>query len=407
MWTALVGLAALNSWWVWRDRAAPTLRSANALLAHGKNAEAETILQDLVRRSPHDGDAREAFGRVLARRGDLVACAEQLSKVPFWWPTKSDALLREGQTWREAGFAARAERAWIAYLRDDPNHPITRTAQAYVETDLINLWSLEDRWSEVRDLVWAIHDRAEPSAKAEFRVMALRTRLERSNPSVSARELRPYVTADPTDWRARQALARAVQTAGDSAEADRLIRACLLALPNDVTVWRDWFTVLSIRNDLDVWSSADAVAPAATNSDPAVWRLRGLVRERTGRLEFAAEAYRKSLELDPFDAETHHRLDLIDQQLGLAAQASEHRRRFQQLQAANSALSAAFDDYIAAFEESPVDVNRARAASKGIADNAATLGWRKDAEAWSAVAIGPPARPGNRPGATAENPRGG
>ena len=63
--------------------------------------------------------------------------ADQLHRVPSWWPSKSEALLREGQYALAAGCPRDAEAAWLACLHDDPLHPTPTKALAAAVRELI------------------------------------------------------------------------------------------------------------------------------------------------------------------------------------------------------------------------------------------------------------------------------
>ena len=57
------------------------------------------------------------LARTLAAAGDYLGCARELHEVPYWWPQKAEALLREGQSYLLIDRAQDAERAWLEAIK--------------------------------------------------------------------------------------------------------------------------------------------------------------------------------------------------------------------------------------------------------------------------------------------------
>ncbi len=205
-WPIAFGLIGLNGWWWWEDRPTLPLAQVARLVGGPRNAEAEQELRRIVRRSPNDGEALTLLARSLASRGDTRGCAEALHRVPFWSPSKPDALYGEGLSWLELDQARRAEAAFLQYLADDPNHPelAIRPRLLEVEERLFNLYALENRLEDARELVHQAHAKAEPRGKPIWLLQGLRTHVERVHPSSAIATLRKFVAADPEDWQARR-----------------------------------------------------------------------------------------------------------------------------------------------------------------------------------------------------------
>src|SRR5262249_51784224 len=154
------------------------LKTIARLIDSGQTSDAERALGAFLRQTPHHGDARMMLARVLAAQGKLIDCASQLHEVPFWWPTKAEAMFREGQAWMQVNRARDAEAAWRQYIADDPNHPQLKPFERRVEVELINLLALEDRWDEARELIWMAIEHGDHSAHEDLLVMSLRSHLE-------------------------------------------------------------------------------------------------------------------------------------------------------------------------------------------------------------------------------------
>ena len=120
-------LSGFNAWWYWRDtRSLPDLKTVSDWMRHEQYVQAESVLREHLRRSPHDGEARMMLARALAGRGDLLGCARQLHEIPFWWPQKAEALLREGQSYFKIDRAKDAEAAWLERDQGRPASPHLR-----------------------------------------------------------------------------------------------------------------------------------------------------------------------------------------------------------------------------------------------------------------------------------------
>ena len=114
--------------------------------------------------------------------------------------------------------------------------------------------------------------------------MRFRSELERVAPAESIVLLQRYVAADPTDWEALRALARAELALGHREEADHHFEACLKGDPENPRVWRDYLNMLNDRGDFDALKSALGEVPHAAEGDPDIWKLRGNLKERDQRL---------------------------------------------------------------------------------------------------------------------------
>jgi tetratricopeptide (TPR) repeat protein len=374
----------LNTWWAWDGRAAPDLQVIASWVATRQPEKAVRALRAFVRRSPFRGDARILLARLLAAQNDRRGCAEQLHSVPFWWPTKAEALYREGQAWLLVDRAQDAEAAYHAYLRVDPNHPVDKPFEGLAEVELINLYALEERWEEARALIWRQYDRVRARGQDphELLFMSLRTRLETAAPHVAAEVLRRYVASDLTDMQATRALARATQAVGQEEEATRLIQRCLAASPNDPLVWRDWLGLLKARSELDGMKAALSQAPPAVAN--ALSKYRGLVDLQRGDFPGAVAAYRRGLEQQPFDSELHYGLSIIEYRLGRLEKAQYHRRMHESIRKARAILPDIFDQYVDAKQDGvPRQDPKVDALIERIAELCRRLGWTTDAEAWS------------------------
>lgn len=345
-WAASAGMIALNAWWLWADFApTPELRPLRGLVDARRYDEAEPPLRERLRLSPNDDESRMLLARILAGREQLVACARELHRVPFWSPRKAEALFLEGQAYLDAGLARPAEAALRRCVEDEALHPTPADFHKAATELLIELLVTEERWSDAQDVVWAMYDRVGPADRPAALVMWFRAEVERIDPKATVDRLRKYAAADPGDVEARRALAKVEQALGRDDEARRLMQACLAARPDDPRVWRDWLKILKASDDTKGMAEAIARLPASAENDPEILEYRGMIREAAGDMPGAEEAYRRAVEGKPFDEDFHYRLALVLGRLDRRDEARGHLDRSKALRAAHTRLVDAFIAY--------------------------------------------------------------
>jgi thioredoxin-like negative regulator of GroEL len=382
-----VGLLALNAWVAWRDiRPVAGIETITQWVNQGQHVEAEAALGERLRRSPHDGAALSLLARVQAARGDSLGCARTLHRVPFWWPNKGTLLFMEAQAFKSVDRMADAEAAWKGLAAFDPLHPMPDTLTAKAVLELLELYALEERWDEARRLIWRAYDHAEPIDRPQLLIMRMRTELERITPSVSVVKLRRYLAAAPEDHEARRALALAEHANGHASEALGLIREYLESRPDDPRGRRDYLNVLYEQGDADGMERALAQAPAPAADNPEVGRYRAIVAEMRGDWAGAAATYRALVETQPSNAEALFRLAAVEERLGEREAARKHRDQSKAIRDARADLGPAFESYKEAARAEPPDPKALAAAVGRMRSICETLGWKRDAEAWAALA---------------------
>jgi tetratricopeptide (TPR) repeat protein len=385
----IVILLGFNAWWYWRDnRALPELRTVSEWMRREQYGRAELVLREHLRKSPHNGEARMMLGRALAGRGDLPGCARQLHEVPYWWPRKAEALLREGQAYLQIDRAKDAEAAWLCALRDDPLHSISPDLFHDVSQELLKLYAIEDRWEDAYPVIWTAYDHALPYERPVLLVMRMRPELERVAHKDTIEILKRYVAAAPDDWEALRALARAERALGNPDEAARLFQACLKGSPDDVRAWRDNLTMFQDQGDQEAFLAILETPPKSAESEPETWLFRAVASESRQDLETAAKYLRKAIELDPFVSKYYYRLAMVEQRLGLHEEARAHRARTKEMNEARAQLGTAYSDYFVARDGTDGGAKMS-AACRQLASICKTLGWSRAAHGWSRLAIAP------------------
>lgn len=382
-WPLLLVLIVLNARWFWRDRPS-RMGEIRKAVQRERFDEAGDLLRSHLARSPHDAEARILLARVKAARGDLLGCVAELSRVPPWDPNKPEALYREGQAALQADRADLAEAAWLACVRDDPLHPTPPEVHSDAGLELIKLYILEGRQAEAVALIWDEYELADWVDRPTLLSMRIRLELERINPADVAETLARYVSAAPDDWHARLGLARALETLGRRAEADRHLQIALEQRPEEPRGWGTLLDILSERGDEESLREAIDRIPSGVEDDMRIWLHRGSVLEREGDLSRAADSYAEAVRLDPHGAPAHYRLGQLLSRLGRDEEAEEHLARNRTIQQARSNLRDAYSDFLLAFGLAPPQPEETIPDRPGVAEDLAaiceTLGMRRAAE---------------------------
>jgi tetratricopeptide (TPR) repeat protein len=326
------------------------------------------------------------LARLLGARDDLLGCARQLHQVAFWWPTKADALYREGQAYLMIDRAKDAETAWLAVTNRDPLHPATSEIFHDASLELLKLYSNEDRWEDAYVIIWRAYQEASPADHPILLSMRLRSELERVAPAESIVLLKRYVAADSTDWEALRALARAELALGRRDEADRDFRACLKGEPDNPRAWRDYLNMLSDQGDLSTLESALSIVPPAAESSADIWKLRGNLKEKDRDWAGAAQSYYKALQINPYARGCHYRLAMVEQRLGHVEQALRYRKQADEIRDAQIQLRPAYAAFLDAQAHRRATGPDLPTSLRRLASLCKTLGWARVAEACSQLA---------------------
>ena len=384
------GLLVFNGWWYWRDtRPLADLKTIGTWMGREQFAEAELALREHIRRSPHDGEARTMLAKVLAAQGDLQGCSRQLSKVPYWWPAKAEALFREGQAYLMADRAKDAETCWQTIIQEDPLHPTPPDILRNVSLQLLGLYATENRWEDAALVVWNAYEHTGPADHISLLSMRVRSELERLAPVATISILERYVAGDPTDWEALRALARAELALNRKEEAGRHFQACLEGDPNNPRVWRDYLGMLHDTGDQEALAAVLATVPLVAESEPAIWRFRGFLKEKSGDWVGAAQDYGRALEGNPYVMALHYRLAMVEERLGHRESAAEHRKKADQLRNAQGELRTAFNNLVTAEqarETHTASTPDLPTAMRQLAAVCEIMGWARLAEAWNKLA---------------------
>ncbi len=406
-WPVILGLIALNTWWWWDSRPIPNLRAVEYWLATPKeaaqravpwwdiwdvprdNSGAISVLRRTVRKSPNDAEARLMLGRALGASGDTLGCIEQLRAVPKWSPLKPKALFGEGMALLERKRAREAETAFLAYVAPDPNHPrLARGDRVVIENKLWDIYALEDRWVDARKVAWQAYKDAERQPGVQLRILEviLRTRIERSNPTAAVTSLKPIVEADPQDWEARRAMARALDAIKQYEEADQQLAICLKERPNSPRAWADKLDMLEGREDFAGLALAEKQVPREAETDGRIWMVRGRQRIQVKDFAGAAVAFQKALDLMPDEFSAYYALAQSLQMIGKTKEAELLRKRHVELEAMTKEVPQRVNYYRDVTDASKPELAEIKDAISKLAAACKGMGWKDEAEAWAKTA---------------------
>ena len=386
----LIGLLLLmlGIWRVFEDqRPIPELGAVESLLRRGKLNEAEAGLRSILKRSPEHGAARRLLAQLLARRGDKLACARELSKIPRWWPGRRDDALIEGQSYLDSKHAQAAERAFLICAQDDPLHPADPVKVSGAAKALLALYMLEERLPEAQNALWQAYAQAAPSERGAILNQLMRAAVERIEPSEVVETLSGYLNADPSDWQARRGLARAEELLKNPARSDSLLAECLRERPESIDGWNMRLSILIDRNQPEALAEAVRAMPAAVSSahDGVIQEAQAIDRINAGELESARRFLEAALEADPFNPDTLYRLASVEQRLGQDQDAERHRLESQRIRKARQAIPEALVNYRNRERSSARREERAQAIDE-LATICDTVGWERLGREWRKLA---------------------
>ena len=93
----IASLSGFNAWWYWRDtRPLPDLNTISAWMQREQYAQAEPVLHEHLRRSPHDGEARMMLARVLAGSRRFSGLRPAVARGSFLVAGESRGTLSRG-----------------------------------------------------------------------------------------------------------------------------------------------------------------------------------------------------------------------------------------------------------------------------------------------------------------------
>jgi predicted Zn-dependent protease len=297
----LLGWAARQTWFAWRDDPDRLWKEAQAAWSSGRLEGAEATLARLARLRPADVPARLLRAEVAWKRGRIDEALATLEGYPSNGPGTALIERTRGLLELQRDRARPAESALLRALSLDPE-------RAEARRDLIDLYSIQSRHADLAAQFEALAARQALSFD-DLYLWCLGRRPD-AGPAERAEKLEGMVRNDPKDRSSRLALAEDLRRLGrlDAAEA---ALSPLPAADAEARALRARLTLDRGRADLTALLLADG-----PSDHPALARLRGRLALARGDASAVAH-YRAAMADDPDDRDT---LFGLGQALRLAGQ---------------------------------------------------------------------------------------
>ncbi|PYQ10759.1 MAG: hypothetical protein DMH00_10085 [Acidobacteria bacterium] len=310
---------------------------AHVEMAEEKGSEAERRLKSIVLRDPSVAGAHKALGNLYLSKGDGLNARQAYERALALDPEDAETHNNLGILFHRQGQTEEAEREFRKSSEADPGF-----AEAYNNLALIAL-ERHDHES-ARQLLQRAQDLAPDNpavhnnrgnlfeeqgdlqrAEAEYRrALTLRSLYAEPHNGLGAilkdqgkvgeaeAEFRLAISISAEYADARINLAHLLERNGRIPEAERELRQFLVRVPGHPAVSLDLATLIL---GLGRPSEAAEVCTVALNNharETTLWNLRGESLRKMGRILEAAEAYRRSLEINPLQPQIALRLKETD-----------------------------------------------------------------------------------------------
>lgn len=393
LWIAFaIALVLLPAGWMgWLAWRSDSLRAGAAAAVERQDWDrAGDLLGRLDWYDPDNLDDLSLRVQVAIGRGDPVAAARLLDRVPAGAPGAVEARLSQGRMLIEAFRPREAEAALRACLRLDPDSDAARLT-------LIAIYAIQRRDRDYEAEAWTLARRGAEPIKALRLIAQAAPAIPPDTLTRTADEgdvLRRCLAAED-DVRTRVALAYFERRRGRIDEALALIGPCLESDPDDPDVVVEWASCLLDDGRLEPVRATFESPSEALRGRASFWMLRGEWARRQGKAAEALESYREAVRLDPRSPDARYRLGMALREAGPEAQAEADRcldyvRRARELKDAVAQVSNRSRD-----PDQLADIGR----------RCAEMGRDREARAWYGLALkADPAHAAARAGLEAVGP---
>ena len=310
------------------DYAPAHWRLGAAHVAQGEPEEAARALERAVELAPDLQPARLALAQVRLSQGDLDRAEALLRQILRAEPEHAQALstlanvaMRQGRGDEARRIAERAEAAPFYNLYSDPlmDQVVAEGASTVLIWERARAFLQNGRFEQAAIGLSRVVELQPDNADAHHQ-LALAYR-ELARPAEARRHLERVVALDPGRVDARIQLAALLLDEGRPGAAIPHIEKVGELAPDDPEA--GWHLGRALAQAGEAGRAVEAFARAAARAEaagrtPPVWGLNewGSALARLGRLDAAAQVFRRALAVAPDDAQTLFHLGLVHEGLG-------------------------------------------------------------------------------------------
>ncbi|WP_165235694.1 tetratricopeptide repeat protein [Aquisphaera insulae] len=319
----------LGAGWAWRaDRSyRDAILQVELDMVNGRQATAVGRLTKLLEQYPGSDEAAVLLARCEQERGRIDAAARALERVPAGSVFAHKAILGRMRLAHDQGRLAAAEQIIEDAARDPRNDP------SHTRFLLVPIYSQLGRLDEAERLIeerWErLNERGEGATEPAIDVLRMHIELAlKPNPVENMRAyLQEAANRAPDDDRVWLGRANLAIRAGDHAEAERRLAACLKRRPDDPAVWKTRLDLGLAAGRVDVVQEALEHLPAGDASPADVHRLSAWLASRRGDAPAERRELERLLEDTPGDLPALDRLAALARETGEASRADDLLRR--------------------------------------------------------------------------------
>jgi tetratricopeptide (TPR) repeat protein len=274
----------------------------------GRFATAERQLRDIQRATPGEANSLHLLGVALLSQGKLPAALEVLERVVAGAPRFQHARIDLARAYRENGRLEAARTELKRVLRENP--------------------SLEAGWLAYGDVLVELGQHTD--ARAAFERARLldphRRRIEEATAALAGSDyraaeeiFREVLQKDPGHLTALAGLAAVAIRAGNTPDAQRLVRHARIRCAHHPLVRRAWGHALLTAERLTEAQTVFRDLLALEPENPQNWAALGSVYVRLLRQEEALSAYEEAARLNPLQAGFRLAIGHVNKTLGRRA----------------------------------------------------------------------------------------
>ena len=336
---ALGGIVTLG---IWRALSkVPSIDAVRDLASENRFEQAQTLLERYLRAYPHHNRARLLMAELTTQpthaRPDV---ALQHLRVILPASSRETALVRlfEGKAQYQLGRYDQAEASWRESLRQNPIVPQAGWA-------LLSLLEIEGRLEEAHCLGMRLHE-VEPDSRDRVRILLEVSRLDIKTPDpLSQIQLfEPLARKHPENLPLNLTLGLALTRVNRCKEGLKVLEETVRKNPNSPEAWDAWLSGLCEASEGETLCREFAVLPAQFAGEPRFAKHEGCIAENAREWVWAARAYRRALDFEPYNWGVCCRLRFVLERAGNLADFERINRRCETYEIAYKEMRGSYFD---------------------------------------------------------------